>query len=146
SYAKKQRMGITQGRSMAGKMAVMGLLDRHGKDGVSQMRVKVIEGRKRGHLHPVIHANVEAGSTVHSDALFSYQGLSRTYNHQVVDHAEKYVDGQVHTNGAENFWSLLKRAIKGTYVSIEPFHLFRYLDEQSFRFNNRSVSDAARFA
>ena len=62
-----------------------------------------------------------------------------------MDHAEKYVDGQIHTNGCENFWSLLKRAIKGTYVSVEPFHLFRYLDEQSFRFNERSLDDAGRF-
>ena len=64
---------------------------------------------------------------------------------KVVDHAEKYVDGEVHTNGVENFWSLLKRTIKGTYVSVEPFHLFRYLDEQAFRFNNRKTTDAERF-
>jgi hypothetical protein len=64
----------------------------------------------------------------------------------VIDHAEKYVDGNIHTNGCENFWSLLKRAIKGTYVAVEPFHLFRYLDEQCFRFNNRKLTDAERFA
>jgi hypothetical protein len=63
----------------------------------------------------------------------------------VIDHAEKYVDGQIHTNGCENFWSLLKRALKGTYVSVEPFHLFRYLDEQAYRFNSRKMSDGARF-
>jgi transposase-like protein len=67
------------------------------------------------------------------------------YIHQVIDHAVKYVEGHVHTNGLENFWCLLKRCIKGTYVSIEPFHLFRYLDEQSFRFNNRKVTDQIRF-
>ena len=88
---------------------------------------------------------VTDGATLHSDAHFSYQGLSRDYVHNVTDHAEAYVDGEVHTNGMENFWSLLRRAIKGTYVSIEPFHLFRYLDEQSFRFNHRAVDDAARF-
>lgn len=55
------------------------------------------------------------------------------------------MDGQIHTNGLENFWSLLKRAIKGTYVSVEPFHLFRYLDEQTFRFNNRKNTDRGRF-
>ena len=71
---------------------------------------------------------------------------TRGYIHSVIDHAEAYADGQVHTNGLENFWSLLKRAIKGTYVSVEPFHLFRYLDEQAFRFNNRKGSDAMRFA
>ena len=69
----------------------------------------------------------------------------RGYVHQVIDHAEAYADGQVHTNGLENFWSLLKRAIKGTYVSVEPFHLFRYLDEQAYRFNNRKQTDAMRF-
>lgn len=143
---KRKRMGISQGRSMAGKVAVMGLLDRHGKDGVSQIRTRVLAGRKKGHLQPMVRECVEAGSTLNTDAHFSYQGLSDTYTHNVIDHAEAYVDGQVHTNGCENFWSLLKRAIKGTYVSVEPFHLFRYLDEQTFRFNNRDGSDATRFA
>ena len=83
---------------------------------------------------------------VYTDELLSYDGLSADYVHSVIDHAERYVDGQVHTNGCENFWSLLKRALKGTYVSVEPFHLFRYLDEQAFRFNTRKLTDAARFA
>jgi len=143
---KRKRMGITQGRSMAGKVAVMGLLDRHGKDGVSQIRTRVLAGRKKGHLQPMVRECVEAGSTLNTDAHFSYQGLPDSYTHNVIDHAEAYVDGQVHTNGCENLWSLLKRAIKGTYVSVEPFHLFRYLDEQTFRFNNRDGSDATRFA
>ena len=73
--------------------------------------------------------------------LQSYDGLAQEYAHKVIDHAEKYVDGQVHTNGLENFWSLLKRGIAGTYVSVEPFHLFRYLDEQVFRYNNRATKD-----
>lgn len=64
----------------------------------------------------------------------------------VIDHAEKYVDGRIHTNGLENFWSLLKRSINGTYISVEPFHLFRYLDEQAYRFNNRKLTDAERFS
>jgi transposase-like protein len=145
SKAKRARMGITQGRSMAGKVAVMGLLDRHGKDGHSTVRLQVVEGRKRHHFRPVIDQHIPAGATIHTDSHLSYQGLSDTYTHNVVDHAEAYVDGQVHTNGCENFWSLLKRAIKGTYVSIEPFHLFRYLDEQSFRFNERHGNDAERF-
>ena len=88
---------------------------------------------------------VEGGAEVFTDALRSYNGLAAEYVHKVVDHAERYVEGKVHTNGLENFWSLLKRSIKGTYVSVEPFHLFRYLDEQSFRFNTRKVSDGARF-
>jgi hypothetical protein len=77
----------------------------------------------------------------------SCKGLERDYVHNVIDHAEKYVDGQVHTNGCENYWSLLKRALRGTYISVEPFHLFRYLDEQAFRFNNRrDMNDADRFS
>src|SRR6185436_19508698 len=90
---------------------------------------------------------VEVGSALYTDALRSYDRMAqRGYVHGVIDHAETYVDGQVHTNGLENFWSLLKRAIKGTYVSVEPFHLFRYLDEQAFRFNNRGLNDGERFA
>lgn len=91
-----------------------------------------------------IRENVEAGTQVYTDALKSYEGLDE-YFHGVIDHAEAYVDGNVHTNGMENFWSLLKRSIKGTYVSVEPFHLFRYLDEQAFRFNERKGDDLERF-
>jgi transposase-like protein len=127
---KRKRLGMSQHRSMLGKTAVLGLLERHGKD---------------GHLQPHVKANIEAGATLHTDAHFSYQGLSSQYVHNVIDHAESYVDGEVHTNGLENFWSLLKRSIKGTYVSVEPFHLFRYLDEQVYRFNNRKQTDAMRF-
>lgn len=93
----------------------------------------------------MIDAHVERGSNVYTDNHRSYIGLDADYIHGVIDHAESYVQGNVHTNGCENFWSLLKRAIKGTYVSIEPFHLFRYLDEQAFRFNNRTEDDANRF-
>jgi ISXO2 transposase-like protein len=84
------------------------------------------------------------GSEIHTDALKSYDGLEDEYTHNVIDHAECYVKGHVHTNGLENFWSLLKRTIKGTYVSVEPFHLFRYLDEQAFRFNERKDEDGDR--
>lgn len=123
-----------------GKVAVMGLLERHGK-----VRTMVVAGTKRGHLQREVYKHVEQGSTVYSDALRSYNALENDYTHKVINHAEKYVDGQVHTNGVENFWSLLKRGLNGTYVSVEPFHLFRYLDEQSFRFNNRKAADAQRF-
>jgi hypothetical protein len=85
------------------------------------------------------------GSNVYTDALRSYIGLRTDYNHDVIDHAERYVDGKIHTNGLENFWSLFKRSVKGTYVSLEPFHLFRYLDEQTFRFNERKDTDCGRF-
>jgi hypothetical protein len=78
-----------------------------------------------------------------TDAWGGYRGLNGEYVHEVVDHAIEYVDGTVHTNGVENFWSLLKRTLKGTYVNVEPFHLFRYLDEQAFRFNLRETMTAA---
>ena len=131
---------------LTGKAAVMGLLDRHGKDGVTQFRAFPVGGRKKHDLQPKIREHVEAGATLHTDNHWSYQGLQHEYVHNVVDHAEKYVDGQVHTNGCENFWSLLKRGISGTYVSVEPFHLFRYLDEQTFRYNNRKeMNDGDRF-
>jgi transposase-like protein len=147
SHAKKRRMGISQGRSMAGKVAVLGLLERHGEDGHSVVRLQGLDSRKKRHLQDNVRRFVETGATVHTDELFSYQGLEKSgFTHNVINHAEKYVDGQIHTNGMEHFWSLLKRAIKGTYVSIEPFHLFRYLDEQAFRFNNRKGTDAMRFA
>jgi hypothetical protein len=87
------------------------------------------------HLTQKLGKQVNPGSEVFTDALKSYQNLNDEYVHQVIDHAEKYVDGQIHTNGLENYWSLLKRCIRGTYVSVEPFHLFRYLDEQSLYVN-----------
>ena len=146
SFSKRKRLNLTQGRSMAGKVAVMGLLERHPEKGMSKIRLRGLEGRQKRHLQTPIRQEVEPGTTINTDALFSYQGLSATYAHNVIDHAEKYVDGQIHTNGCENFWSLLKRALKGTYIAVEPFHLFRYLDEQSFRFNNRKGTDAMRFA
>jgi hypothetical protein len=118
----------------------MGLLERGGK-----VRAKVIGSRKKNELQTEVRSHVEAGSALYTDALLSYRGLAGEYAHQVVDHAIEYVNGRVHTNGLENFWSLLKRGINGTYVSVEPFHLFRYLDEQSFRYNNRKTTDSERF-
>jgi len=94
----------------------------------------------------VVRDNVKPGSPVYTDALPSYRTLGSDYTHEFIDHAECYARGAVHTNGLENFWSLVKRALKGTYISVEPFHLFRYLDEQAYRFNNREMSDAQRFA
>lgn len=142
---KRKQRGISQGTSMAGKVAVMGLLDRHGRNGISQMRLQIVPGRRKQDFQPVIAQHIERGAIINTDSLPSYVGIGDTYEHKVIDHAEKYVDGQIHTNGCENFWSLLKRSIKGTYVSVEPFHLFRYLDEQAFRFNERSMKDAGRF-
>jgi transposase-like protein len=147
--AKRKRLGISQSKSMIGKVAVMGLLERHTKDdGGSQVRFKVIANRKKHQLEQVVSENVEVGTNLYTDAPRSYDRMGeRGYVHGVIDHAEAYVDGQVHTNGLENFWSCLKRALKGTYVNVEPFHLFRYLDEQAFRFNNRrDANDADRFS
>jgi transposase-like protein len=118
------------------KTAVMGILERGGK-----VRTAVIPNRKKKVLQAEVRKHVEAGAALYTDALLSYEGLEGDYAHQVVDHAVQYVDGRVHTNGLENFWSLLKRGISGTYVSVEPFHLFRYLDEQTFRYNNRATKD-----
>ena len=91
-----------------------------------------------------------APSKVYTDNSYGYDLLHSRFIHEFVNHAERYVDGQVHTNGLENFWSLLKRNLRGTYVAVEPFHLDRYLDEQIFRYNNRGdrknkVSDSERF-
>jgi transposase-like protein len=143
---KRKRLNVKKGRSIAGKVAVMGLLERHGKDagGASRVKLHFLDSLRQQHVQGRVRESVKAGSTLHTDSFTSYAGLHADYTHNVIDHAECYVDGQVHTNGLENFWSLLKRAIKGTYVSIEPFHLFRYLDEQAFRFNNRKSSDASR--
>jgi transposase-like protein len=127
-------------RGPEGKAIVAAVLERGGK-----VRAKVIDRRKKKDLQALVRENVEAGSSLYSDALKSYEGLAGEYEHQVIDHAIAYVDGQVHTNGMENFWSLLKRGINSTYVSVEPYHLFRYVDEQAFRFNNRQdMNDADR--
>jgi transposase-like protein len=143
-HVEKRKRVIKSGQF--GKTAVMGLLQRHGPDGHSTVRTEVVKGTRRGHLQPVVLKNVEDGSTVYSDEKLSYNHLCVYYQHKVIDHAERYVDGQVHTNGMENFWSLVKRALKGTYIAVEPFHLFRYLDEQAFRFNKRKATDADRFS
>ncbi|MGE3508586.1 MAG: IS1595 family transposase [Vicinamibacterales bacterium] len=141
-----RRNRIIKGTGGMGKVAVMGLLSRHGNGSHSTVRVSVVENNRKHTLQAKVRGNVRRGSKVYTDELLSYDGLSNDYIHNVINHAEKYVDGQIHTNGCENFWSLLKRSLKGTYVSVEPFHLFRYLDEQAFRFNSRKMTDAARFA
>jgi transposase-like protein len=138
-HADKRQQKI-HGRGPEGKAIVFGLLDHE----TAKVRTSVVGTRRKGLLHREIRENVAPGAELHTDALKSYDGLPE-YTHKVVDHAEAYVDNNVHTNRLENFWSLLKRAVKGTYVSVEPFHLFRYLDEQSFRYNERKATDAQRF-
>lgn len=137
-HASKRR---EKGTGTLSKTAVLGLLERTTEGKPSKVRLKVMRGIKVRHLDPEVRANVESGSELFTDAHPSYYKLGDDYTHRVIDHAIAYVNGKVHTNGLENFWSLLKRALKGTYVNVEPFHLFRYLDEQAFRFNERKNED-----
>jgi transposase-like protein len=141
---RRERFAAESGHTggATGKTIVMGMLDRDER----KVRASVVPNVKRETLQAEILNNVKFGSPVYSDDAVPYDNLRWKYIHETVNHAEAYVNGRVHTNGLENFWSLLKRAIKGTYISVEPFHLFRYLDEQAFRFNNRAMTDAARFA
>ena len=130
-----------------GKTAVFGVLDRAAR----KVRAQVIPNVKRTTLQTAVLDNIEHGTHVYSDRAGGYVGLGSTYVHEIVDHAETYVRGKVHTNGLENFWSLLKRTLNGTYVAVEPFHLDRYIDEQIFRYNNRAtkehpLTDADRFS
>ncbi|MEO6046235.1 MAG: IS1595 family transposase [Candidatus Kapaibacterium sp.] len=140
---KKEKM--PKGRGTVGKAIVMGVLERGDAGKLSSVRAKVIQDIRRETLHGEIRSNVEEGSSIFTDSLASYQGLEADYVHKFVDHAVQYVDGVVHTNGLENFWSLLKRTVRGTYTHIDADHLFRYLDEQAYRFNNRKDDDQGRF-
>ena len=139
-HIAQRRRRIT-GTGGTNKTAVVGFVERGGK-----VQTVVVENRKKRILQDEIKKRVEAGSALYTDELLSYDGLESDYAHKVINHAVQYVDGAVHTNTMENFWSLLKRGISGTYVSVEPFHLFRYLDEQAFRYNNRKdKTDSERF-
>jgi transposase-like protein len=124
------------GRGPEGKAIVAAVLERGG-----EIRAKVVPTRRKLELYNHVAENVEKGSEVFTDELLSYDALDNEFKHQVINHAVEYVRGNVHTNGCENFWSLLKRGIGGTYVSVEPFHLFRYVDEQAFRYNHRKHED-----
>ena len=139
-HAARKRENVT-GTGNKALTPVQGLLQRTTAKGASRVHLRVVDGTKRPELQGNVRKYILAGATVHTDALKSYTGLAEDFTHNVINHAECYVKGNVHTNGLENFWSLLKRTIKGTYVSIEPFHLFRYLDEQAFRFNERKNAD-----
>ena len=142
---KSRRERIIHGTGGMDKTAVMGLLERPRGAEHSLVRFTILDERTQARMQGEIHKNVAPGASVFTDAHTAYRGLAKAYMHEVVDHASEYVRGKVHTNGLENFWSLVKRAIHGTYVSIEPFHVFRYLDEASYRFNNRETSDGQRF-
>ena len=128
------------------KTAVFGMLERGGK-----VKAQVIGKRRAGKMRQIVDENVMPGTWIMTDEFPGYVGLNEKYYHMVVNHLQGYVSGTVHTQGIENFWSLLKRGLGGTYVAVEPFHLFRYVDEQAFRFNNRKdddgnkLNDADRF-
>lgn len=142
----KRRKSAKAGRAIYGpsstpRAIVLGMLERGGR-----VRLRHVKAQDRTTLLGHVVKNVKRGTEVHTDEFRAYDGLVEpNYRHQVINHTEKYVEGTVHTNGIENFWSLLKRGIRGTYVSVEPFHLFRYLDEQAFRFNGRKATDSGRF-
>ncbi len=126
----------------AGKTPVMGMFDRDSR----QVRAKVVPNTKRETLQTEILNGIHHGSRIYTDQAVAYDTLKAKYVHETVNHADEYVRGQVHTNCLENFWSLMKRNLAGTYVAVEPFHLDRYLDEQMFRFNNRQhKTDEQRF-
>jgi transposase-like protein len=146
--AKRERLSRDGGMQGGhGKAVVMGMLERDGKVRAEFLGYK----REKKTMHKIISENVFPGTWVMTDEFVNYDGLSDNYTHNVVNHLERYVQGNVHTNGIENFWSLLKRSLGGTYVSVEPFHLFRYVDEQAFRFNHRKdaagnmLNDSDRF-
>jgi transposase-like protein len=150
---KSRKLKLAQIRSTVteptykGKTIVMGMLDRK----LRQVRATVIPNTRRETLQNQILKEIFPGSKVYTDEFPGYLGLSQKFAHEIVNHMETYVDGKVHTQGIENFWSLLKRSLRGSYVAVEPFHLFRYVDEQVFRFNNRKhengtkMTDAERF-
>jgi transposase-like protein len=133
------------GRSNS-KTTVMGLLARSTEDSASFIRAMIVPNAQRVTVHDVIHKNVEPGSQVFTDAWWPYRQMDPKFFHDFVDHAEAYVKGAVHTNGLENFWSLLKRCIRGTHINVEPFHLLAYVDSEAFRFNHRKMNDGGRFS
>jgi transposase-like protein len=137
---RERKVGKGRGGKGSGKTPVLGMLERGGR-----VQAEVIPNVRGKTLRPRVKDSVANGATVYTDALPSYNGLGVRFTHRTIDHAEKYVDGRVHTNGIENFWSLVKRSLHGTYVSVEPFHLFRYLDERVFTFNERERTDYGRF-
>jgi transposase-like protein len=141
-HARKRAQRITR-PGVHDKTPVMGILQRGGK-----VRAMVVKNHKRKHLQAEIQKHVATGSTLYTDDLHSYRGLP-DYVHEYVDHATKYVSGRIHTNGLENFWSLLKRCIKGTYIQVRPEHLQAYVAEQVFRYNTRKkleVTEQERFS
>ena len=142
---KRRRAKVIDGRGAVGKTPVHGVLQRETDKGPSQVHTVVLPAETQGALLGDVRNRVRCGATVYTDEARAYGQLCMTHVHESVDHTESYVRGDAHTNGVENFWSCFKRALKGTYIAVAPFHLFRYAHEQAFRFNNRLKSDFARF-
>lgn len=134
---KDQKVRYEKRGGSHGKAIVMGILDRNKK----QIRAKVVSDVSRATLQPEVQKNVKFGTAVYTDSHVGYDLLHNRYIHETVNHAITYAQGQVHTNGLENFWSLLQRTLAGTYVAVEPSHLEAYIDEQVFRYNNRATKD-----
>jgi transposase-like protein len=141
----KKREKKIKGRGAVGKEIVQGLLQRTVDDNISQVRAMTVPATDESSLHSNVLRNVDKDSFFYTDAAAAYASLADRYFHSAVDHVSCYVRGRVHINGIENFWALLKRTIKGTYVSVAPFHLQRYVDEQAWRFNHRDTTDGSRF-
>ncbi|MCE2485585.1 MAG: IS1595 family transposase [Desulfurellaceae bacterium] len=145
-HKSRKEKTLQGGRGSAGKTIVVGLLERGRDKKKSRVQAAVVKNTDRPTLHREVRQRLETGSELHTDEHSGYVGLEDEYTHEVISHAaSEYVRGHVTTNGIENFWTLLKRTIKGSYVSVEPFHLHRYLDEQAFRFNVRGGKDPDRF-
>ncbi|MFZ1217905.1 MAG: IS1595 family transposase [Chthoniobacterales bacterium] len=142
---KDKRSEKITGTGGSGKTAVMGLLERGTREKSSRVTLRVLKTTKRAELQGYVRQCVERDSEVLTDNNAAYWGLQGEYVHNVIDHAVSYANGHIHTNGLENFWALLKRSIKGTHVHVAPFHLFRYLDDQAYRFNQRRSDDSDRF-
>lgn len=135
-----RRLKVLRAEGRFRKAIVVGMLERKG-----EVRTEVVNRATKEWLEAIVKKHVVPGSNLFSDQWRGYFEVGKEYAHKIINHAEKYVEGNVHTNSIESYWSLLKRGIKGTYVSVEPFHLFRYLDEQSFLFNTRKDNDQGRF-
>ncbi len=143
-HEHKRKLRGGPGRS-EDKVAVMGLLQRTDGKVPSRVLARTIRSASSKVIQTIVRQNVEPGSQLMTDSWAAYRGLGADYIHQTVNHAVEYVRGNVHSNGIENFWSLLKRTVRGTYVSVDPQHLNAYLGEQVFRFNERKGTDLTRF-
>jgi len=145
NYVSKSGFRKLEHGPATGKATVFGMVQRGTDKGKSRVRAMMVPNHRASSLLPEIYANVRPGSMLYTDALRSYRQVGPEYMHKFIDHSLRYVEGRVHTNTIENFWSCLKRTIKGTYIAPRPFHIDRYLDEQVFRFNAREGNDSDRF-